>query len=318
MNTTLGTTSVTSDSPGTAGFAPAWGGRPSLAESRAYCEYLTKTQARNFYYGLKLLPEPKRSAMFALYAWMRLEDDIADEEDGRTYVQRVEDLEGWRQQTRAALEGRTHDADGYDAHILWPAFSDMAQRHGIPPRIFDDVIAGQRQDLQPEPFDTFEQLYEYCYRVAGTVGLASIYVWGFEGGLDTELLAVERGVAFQLTNILRDLREDAARGRTYLPREELAARRVLEDDLRTGRGGEHFREMMRLQIARAESYYDKSADLERCIEKDSRATLVAMTAIYRGLLRKLAVEPERVLKERVSLSIFTKLMIGWRAARTNR
>jgi phytoene synthase len=296
--------------------SPAWVGRPSLAESRAYCEYLTRTQARNFYYGLKLLPEPKRSAMFALYAYMRLVDDIADEEDGRTIHQRMGDLDAWRDQTRAVLEGR--GVDGDDIHIVWPAFADMAQRHGIPGRIFDDVIAGQRQDLQPEPFVTFEQLYEYCYRVAGTVGLASIYVWGFEGGLDTELLAIERGVAFQLTNILRDLREDGARGRVYLPQEELAARKLTDADLRSGRGGQHFLEMMRLQIARAESYYDKSAELERCIDRDSRPTLIAMTDIYRSLLRKLAVEPERVLHERVSLSIFTKLMIGWRAVRTNK
>jgi phytoene synthase len=296
--------------------SPSWVGRPSLAESRAYCEYLTRTQARNFYYGLKLLPEPKRSAMFALYAYMRLVDDIADEEDGRTVRQRMDDLDAWRDQTRSVLDGRGLDGD--DIHIVWPAFADMAQRHGIPARIFDDVIAGQRQDLQPEPFGTFEQLYEYCYRVAGTVGLASIYVWGFEGGLDTELLAIERGVAFQLTNILRDLREDAARGRNYLPQEELAARNLTDADLRDGRGGENFLEMMRLQIARAESYYDKSAELERCIDRDSRPTLIAMTDIYRSLLRKLAVEPERVLHERVSLSIFTKLLIGWRAVRTNR
>jgi phytoene synthase len=296
--------------------SPSWVGRPSLAESRAYCEYLTRTQARNFYYGLKLLPEPKRSAMFALYAYMRLVDDIADEEDGRTLQQRMCDLDAWRDQTRAVMDGR--DVEGDDIHIVWPAFANMAHRYGIPPRIFDDVIAGQRQDLHPEPFQTFEQLYDYCYRVAGTVGLASIYVWGFDGGLDTELLAIERGVAFQLTNILRDLREDAARGRNYLPQEELAARNLTDADLRGGRGGENFLEMMRLQIARAESYYDKSAELERCIDRDSRPTLIAMTDIYRSLLRKLAVEPERVRHERVSLSIFTKILIGWRAVRTNR
>ena len=313
MRMTLSTVNSANSAAST---SPAWVGRPSLAESRAYCEYLTRTQARNFYYGLKLLPEPKRSAMFALYAYMRLVDDIADEEDGRTLPQRMHDLDAWRDQTRAVLDGRGLDGD--DIHILWPAFADMAQRYGVPSRIFDDVIAGQRQDLRPEPFETFEQLYEYCYRVAGTVGLASIYVWGFEGGLDTELLAIERGVAFQLTNILRDLREDAARGRNYLPQEELAARKVTDADLRGGRGGENFLEMMRLQIARAESYYDKSAELERCIDRDSRPTLIAMTDIYRSLLRKLAVEPERVLHERVSLSSFSKILIGWRAVRTNR
>ncbi len=112
----------------------------------------------------------------------------------------------------------------------------MVRDYRMPRHLFDDVIAGQRQDLEPEPFDTFAQLHAYCYRVAGVVGLASIYIWGFEGGAETQQLAVERGVAFQLTNILRDLREDAARGRTYLPAEELARFGATEADLR-GRDG---------------------------------------------------------------------------------
>jgi len=147
------------------------------------------------------------------------------------------------------------------------------------------------------------------------VGLASIYIWGFEGGADTESLAIDRGVAFQLTNILRDLREDAARGRTYLPREELTLLKVSEDDLRSARGGKAFSELMRFQIDRAEAYYQTSRSLEERIQRDSRATLVAMTQIYHKLLKKVAQEPERVLRERVSLSLLSKLMIGWRAAR---
>lgn len=283
----------------------------SLARSRSFCEQLTRTQARNFYYGLKLLPEPKRSAMFALYAYMRLVDDIADDEDGRSVEQRLADLEAWRLQTHAVLHGRLPDT----THDLWPALADMVWRNQLPTRHFDEVIAGQRQDLQPAPFETFEPLYKYCYRVAGVVGLASIYVWGFEGGLATEQLAVERGVAFQLTNILRDLREDAARGRTYLPQDELAAAGVDEDDIRSKRGGARFRQMMRFQIERAQSYYEKSAALETFIARDSRPTLIAMTDIYRGLLAKIADEPERVLHGRVSLSLFSKLRIGWRASR---
>jgi phytoene synthase len=301
-----------SDSVGTYGTGDV------VARSRAYCEQLTRTQARNFYYGLKLLPEPKRSAMFTLYAYMRLVDDIADDElGGRPVRQRVEELEAWREQTHTILDGRstgnsTHD----DGQRLWPAFAEMVSEYRMPRHIFDDVIAGQRQDLEPEPFDSFAQLREYCYRVAGTVGLASIYIWGFEGGAETENLAIDRGVAFQLTNILRDLREDATRGRTYLPREELAVLNVSEDDLRRGAGGDAFRELMRFQIDRAEAFYQKSRPLEQRIQRDSRATLVAMTQIYHGLLKKVAAEPERVLRERVSLSLLSKLMIGWRAART--
>ena len=284
---------------------------PSLARSREYCEQLTRAQARNFYYGLKLLPEGKRAAMFAVYAWMRLVDDIADEEDGRSLEQRVADLEAWRQQTHAVLEGR-HDGSGQE---LWPAFAEVIKRFNVPHKIFDDVIEGQKQDLDFKPFENFEQLFAYCYRVAGVVGMASIHIWGFEGGDDTEFLAVQRGAAFQLTNILRDLREDAFRGRIYLPREELATMRVSEDDLRQCRGGRHFLDLMRFQIARAEAFYEKSAGLEARIHADSRPTLVAMTEIYRGILKKVAYEPERVLRERVSLSLFSKLRIGWRASR---
>jgi 15-cis-phytoene synthase len=293
----------------------AFAGPIPLGNSRVFCEQLTRSKARNFYYGLKLLPEPKRSDMFALYAYMRLIDDIADEDDdGRSYQQRLDDLEAWGVVTRAVLNGDAEFAAGA-GHEVWPAFADMARRNRLPHDLFDDVIAGQLQDLRPAAFDTFEQLYKYCYRVAGTVGLASIYVWGFDGSAATRQLAIERGVAFQLTNILRDLREDTGRGRTYLPREDLEAAGVTENDLRSGRGGEAFVTLMRRQIERAESYYVRSAALESHIAPDSRPTLVAMTQIYHGLLRKLGGQPERVLRERVSLSLFTKLMIGWRASR---
>lgn len=290
------------------------GSTVSLSQSRAYCEHLTRTQARNFYYGLKLLPEEKRAAMFAIYAYMRLVDDIADEEDGRTPERRLADLDAWRLQTHAVLEGR----DPGRGQELWPAFSDVVRRFDLPHKIFDAVIEGQKQDLDFTPFENFEQLFAYCYRVAGVVGLASIHVWGFEGGDDTEFLAVQRGAAFQLTNILRDLREDALKGRVYLPREELKTMQVPEEDLRQCRGGRHFLDLMRFQIARAEAFYEKSAGLEERIHPDSRPTLVAMTEIYRGLLKKVAYQPERVLRERVSLSVFSKLAIGWRASRAVR
>jgi phytoene synthase len=311
-----------------------------LARSRHYCEQVTRAQAKNFYYGLKLLPEPRRSAMFTLYAWMRLVDDIADEDDGRSIEQRLDDLESWRKQTHtvlngalasrgaghAAQAGRLNGSKPYDRGDyyfnaakrpgdLWPAFADMVSRYRLPAKIFDEVIAGQRQDLEPSPFETFDALYDYCYRVAGVVGLASIYIWGFEGGEAVEQLAVERGVAFQLTNILRDLKEDAARGRVYLPQDELRVSAIEESDIRQERGGPRFLDMMDFQIRRAQHYYDKSSALEKHISAECRPTLIAMTEIYHGLLEKIVLEPERVLHERVSLSIFSKLRIGWRATR---
>jgi 15-cis-phytoene synthase len=288
-----------------------------LRESRQFCLDLTKAAAKNFYYGLRLLPEPKRSAMFALYAYMRLVDDIADEEDGRSPDRRAADLDVWRSHTNDALCGRVPVGCNGDAR-LWSAFMEMARSYRVPAHLFDDAITGQQRDLWPERFETFEQLRQYCYQVAGVVGVASIHIWGFEGGAETEALAAERGIALQLTNILRDLREDAARGRIYLPLEDLAAAGVGEEDLLRGRGGEAFCRLMRAQITRAESYYENSRGLEARVAADARPTLIAMTDIYHRLLRKVAEEPERVLSLRVSLSPWSKMWIGWRAARASR
>jgi len=296
-----------------------------LARSRAYCQDLTKREAKNFYYGLKLLPEPKRSAMYALYAYMRLVDDIADDEsNGRTVGQRKADLDQWERLTHEAIaasagNGRNGggEAGGMPrGHILWPAFSEMVRKYRVPPKLFDDMIAGQRQDLEPVPIATFQELHDYCYRVASVVGLASLHVWGFEGGEETLKLSVDRGIAFQLTNVLRDLREDSARGRCYLPREDLEKFDVSERELATGGTNEKFLALMRFEIERAKSFYESSSPLEAKIRADSRPTLIAMTGIYHGILSKIAQDPGRVMRERVRLSTIGKLMIGWRAMRS--
>ncbi len=283
-----------------------------LERSLEHCEQLTRRAARNFYYGLKVLPQPRRGAMYAIYAYMRALDDIADEQDGRPEQQRLKELELWQKQTHAAFGGDVPDGA---AEQLWPAFSETVRKYGVPRVVFDDAIEGQRQDLRPVRFATFDQLREYCYRVAGVVGLASIYIWGFEGGVATERLAIDRGIAFQLTNILRDLREDAARGRIYLPREEMAAHGVTEHGIFSGRGGERFASLMEFQIARAKEYYERSAPLEQRIEPTSRPTLATMTDIYHALLERIAADPLRVLRQRVSLPMATKLKFMWKAIR---
>jgi phytoene synthase len=284
-----------------------------LARSRDYCRDLTRSAAKNFYYGLKLLPEPKRSAMFALYAYMRFIDDVADDDNARPIEQREADLEQWRLHTHAAIRGELPSE-----HDLWPAFAQMVQQYKIPPALFDDAIAGQRQDLRPVEPATFDELREYCYRVAGVVGVASIHIWGFTNGEETISLAIDRGIAFQLTNILRDVREDAARGRIYLPREDLAAANLTDQDVRAMRGGEKFLELIRFQAARAESFFQRSQSLDDRIERDSRPTLAAMTDIYRSILKKIAADPQRILHERISLPLWAKLRIAWRATRSAR
>ena len=286
----------------------------SATEAWDYCAQVTRKAATNFYYGLKLLPEPKRRQMFALYAYMRLLDDIADEQDGRSVQQRLDELESWREHTHMAMDGTLPPSGPL---LMWQAFMITSQHRSLPVRVFDDAVDGHCQDVRGIRLDTFEQLHEYCYRVAGTVGVASIHIWGFEGGDATERLAVDRGVAMQLTNILRDLREDLCQGRIYLPREELAARNIREEDLRRSldHSDQRLLDLLRFQIDRAETYYQRSRDLEQRISRDARCALTAMTEIYHRLLAKLSRSPQRVLKGRVSLSLPMKLFIGWRALR---
>ncbi len=148
-----------------------------LQDSRDFCHMLTRRAAKNFYYGLKLMPASKRSAMYALYAYMRLVDDIADEPDGRTMEQRIEDLNVWREKTHAAFDGEVPDGQP-----LWPAFAELVQQCSIPRKIFDDMIDGQAQDLHPATIRTFQDLHDYCYRVASVVGLGQYLCLGFSGG----------------------------------------------------------------------------------------------------------------------------------------
>jgi phytoene synthase len=196
----------------------------------------------------------------------------------------------------------------------------MVRDYEVPEKVFADMIAGQRQDLEPVTMPEFEALHTYCYRVASVVGVASLYVFGFEEGFSREetlQYGVDRGIAFQLTNILRDLREDARRGRCYIPRDELQACGVSVEQLSAGDPGGGFERLMRQQIDRARSFYEKSAPLEPRIQRDARPTLAAMTHIYRGILEKIAADPGQVLTGRVRLSGWTKLRIAWRAMRRN-
>jgi phytoene synthase len=292
----------------------------SLEESRDFCRELTKREARNFYYGLKLLPEPKRSAMYALYGYMRLVDDIADDDANvKSLEQRKGDLDAWDRATRQAMAAAGGGAEVPTGSLVWPAFVELVRDYGIPASIFEDMIAGQRQDLEPTKMANFQALYDYCYRVASVVGVASLYVFGFDrtpaAEKETIGLGVERGIAFQLTNILRDLREDAGRGRCYIPADELARFKMSAGDLARGEETEAFKKLMEFQVERARGFYERSAALEGRIQGDAVPTLTAMTAIYRGLLEKIAVDPTRVLRGRVRLSSWAKLRIGWRAMR---
>lgn len=276
--------------------------RISIEESRNWCHELMRSAAKNFYYGMSALPAPKRNAMFALYSFMRHIDDIADDavDAGAEKATAVAQLEHWRAATHAALAGDEPQ------HVMFPALREAMHRFCIPPDLLDSAIDGQLQDLQGCHYVDFEQLRRYCYCVASTVGIAAVYIWGFHDSQAIEL-ANDRGIAFQLTNILRDIREDFARGRIYLPENELVQYQVNLSQEIDGRGSAGFTELMRFQIGRAESFYANSAGLELLVEADARPTLRTMTAIYHGILRKIARDPAAVLKKKVRLSAMQKM-----------
>ncbi|MBL9121930.1 MAG: phytoene/squalene synthase family protein [Phycisphaerae bacterium] len=286
-----------------------------LDEAYAACEAVVRVQAKNFYYGLRLTPEPKRSAMYAVYAWMREADDIADEA-GHSQAERFATLERFRAQTDAALTGTPTDG-----RPLWIALADVARRHDLVSQDFHDMLDGQLADLAGTVrCATWEELRLTCYRVASTVGLVCIRVWGYTDPKAVDC-AIDRGIAFQLTNILRDIREDFANGRVYLPQDELARHGLTPESLLAWPEGNpamatRCRAFMEFQVRRAEALYQASEPLDRLIDADCRPTLWALTEIYHRLLHRIGRDPRRaIVGERVRVPTWEKLWIGFRAKR---
>ena len=270
-------------------------------QSYDYCRRVARRRAKNFYYSFVLLSRPQRNAMCAIYAFMRYCDDLSDE-PGATRAA----IDRWRAEMEEALAGR------FSSHPVWPAFYHTVRRFGIPPQYFREMIDGVLSDLEPRRFETFEQLYRYCYQVASVVGLTIIHIFGFDTRSALPL-AEKCGVAFQLTNILRDIREDAERGRIYLPAEDLRRFGVSEEDLCAGRRGEPFLRLMAFESERARAYYNDSRPLLDLIHPRSRASLWALIAIYSRLLERIEQGNFDVFRHRVRLPLWEKSWIVWRA-----
>jgi phytoene synthase len=269
-----------------------------VAASYAHCRRVARTRARNFYYSFLLLSREQKDAMCAIYAFMRFCDDLSDEEGGSRAA-----IESWRSELDEALSGRL------PANPLWPAFHDAVTRYAIPHRYFHEMIDGVSSDLESRSIATFDELYQYCYKVASVVGLTIIHIFGFESRRALEL-AEKCGIAFQLTNILRDIREDADRGRVYLPSEDLARFGVDPAHLQHD---ERFVALMRFEAARARRYYDDSWPLLDLIQRRSRPSLWALMRIYSRLLERIERSNYDVLDRRISLPVWEKLSIVGRA-----
>jgi phytoene synthase len=285
----------------------------TIGEAYAVCGTIARREAKNFYYAFRVLPEHKRNAMCAVYAFMRRADDISDDESLPIAERRevmAKWLEAWRD---ARLTGVSSDP-------VFIALNDTQARFRIPDALLEDLVRGTTMDLEPRPetarelqtFATFEDLYRYCYLVASVVGLVSIKIFGYTDP-QAEKLAEETGVAFQLTNILRDVKEDAERGRIYLPLDLIAEFGVGVDRVRILASGAAMlpneRTMLQSLGSQAERYYRSADQLLPLIDADSRAALWVLVTIYHGLLHKILRAHGDVFTRRISVSTPAKLTI---------
>jgi 15-cis-phytoene synthase len=276
----------------------------TLTESFQACEEIAHKRARNFYYAFRVLPKSKRLAICSMYAFMRYCDDIADSDDPPT--SKIDALRRWRNALTDALGG-----DVGKSRIL-PAFCHSVRKYSIPESYFYELIEGAEMDQSKTRYQTFDDLYQYCYRVASVVGLVCIHIFGFSEEV-AKTHAEYCGIAFQLTNILRDVREDADHDRIYLPLNDMTAAGYSEEDLRDLVFDNAFRKLMKLEAQRARRYYEHGIALLDYVDPVSRPCLGAMIGIYSSLLDKIESENYDVLSQRISLSAKQKISIAARS-----
>jgi 15-cis-phytoene synthase len=279
----------------------------TIAGAYARCEAITRTQAANFYYGIRLLPRDRRRAMCAVYAFARRIDDIGDGTLPAPDKLRLLD------EAERALGGAGAD----DAVIL--ALADARRRFPLPADALPELIEGVRMDVRGVTYETFDELVVYCRRVAGAIGRACLAIFATsDAGIDrshAEALADDLGVALQITNILRDVREDAHNGRVYVPAQDLARFGVAPADLQAGDDGrdlDRLCALVRFEAERARGWFDRGMALTALLDRRSAACVLAMAGIYERLLARIEDAPEEIVRRRVSLPAHEK---AWVAAR---
>jgi 15-cis-phytoene synthase len=281
-----------------------------LTTAYSVCRHIARSSAKNFYYGFMLLPVRKRNALSAVYAFMRHADDLSDD-PGMTASERRLKLAEFIDTYHRSLEtGRTDDP-------VFLALRDSQRRYQIPLELLDHLVAGTGMDVREggEQSDgplvvyrSFDDLYNYCYHVASVVGLVCIRIFGYRDPI-AEQYAEHLGIAFQLTNILRDVKEDAAMARVYLPQEDLERFGVTPEELGSGVPLEKLRPLLAFEAARAREFYVSAERLLPLIDEVSQPALWAMVEIYRGILDRVELKQFDVYSERVRLSLGAKLKI---------
>ena len=283
----------------------------TLDRAYAICRAIARREAKNFYYAFVALPAARKNAICAIYAFMRKADDLADDES-MSRDERRRHLDAWQAEWRGVCQG------GSTADPVFMAVRDATERFAIPLELLDELVAGTTMDLKPTETDapdtyaTFADLYGYCYLVASVVGLVCIRIFGYKDRA-AEKLAEETGIAFQLTNILRDVAEDAERERVYLPLEDLAAHNVSLKSLLKRPSGTAPTPQERALLSevgqRAEKYYQSAQALLPLIDRESRPALWVLVAIYHALLKRIRRADYDVFTQRASVPLVQKLAI---------
>ena len=275
-------------------FFSYWAGDASLCKAYNQAEKITAQHSKSFYYASGLLPEEKRSAVRALYAFCRTVDDIVDESADD---EREAQLDYWR----TIVESVSYREDD----LVAAAWADTLTRYHIPRHYALQLIDGVARDLFQIRYQSFDELATYCYGVASTVGLMSMYIVGFKSG-EAVPYAIKLGVALQMTNILRDVGEDYRNGRLYLPREELAFYGIPESDIAEGRITNNWRQFMQFQIDRTRQLYDESWAGVKMLEREGRLAIGAASVFYQGILDEIEKSDYDIFTHRASLSTFSK------------
>ena len=281
-----------------------------LRAAYGVCRHIARSAAKNFYYGFLVLPSAKRNALCAVYAFMRRADDISDD-PAIPAEQRREKLTAWIDGLRRVVDGeRTDDP-------VFMALADTQKTFDIPLDLLEKLVHGTAMDLASQPsagdepklhYETFDELYDYCYHVASVVGLVCIRIFGYRDPR-AEKLAEQTGVAFQLTNIIRDVKEDGQLGRVYLPYEDLRRFGVEAKALSNGNAAAAFRPVLEFEAQRAREFYRAAEELMPLIDDDSQPALWTLVEIYRRLLERIAQRGYDVFSQRVRLSTLEKLGI---------
>ena len=271
----------------------------SLDQAYDECQAITRREARNFYYAFVTLPKPRRRAIYAAYAFSRLADDIAD--GNATKETKAAELTRLRSDLHEAISGQPHGP-------IMVALAHAASAYDIPESLFADVIDGVEMDIEPRRYANFEELELYCRKVASAVGLISIQVFGYHDATAKQH-AIDLGLAMQLTNIMRDIREDAEIGRVYLPQDEMARFGYTEEELAAGIINDAFLALMRFQAARARRYFESGALLMPLLERRSRGCAAGLHHLYSRLLDRIEQRGFDVFSGRVGLPIWEKLRL---------